>query len=271
MMTKVLFSDNGVLEDISVKMSDYNQGNQSLTIKASEDYLYIGAYYPFNSKFFKMKTVATVASVPSIEYWTGSNGWKSAVEVIDETSGFKNNGFVSLVPNRDNGWTRDDTSMISELKTKVIYDLFWLRIKFSVDTVIDLEWIGEIFSNDYDLGGEFPDLLRAQTLDSFKTGKTDWEEQHIIAARVIVDDLKAKKIINFKEQILDRKELTLASVQKCAAIIYSSFGDDYADQRKDAELEYQKRLKKDIFNIDTEESAIVTPQSQTFRQGYLVR
>lgn len=271
MITRILFSDNGVLNDLSVKMADYNQGNQSLAITATEDYLYIGAYYPFNAKFFKMKTVATIVSNPTIEYWTGSSGWKEAVEVIDETGGFKNNGFITLVPNKDYGWIREDTSRITALYSKVIYDLFWLRIKFSADTVIDLEWIGELFSNDYDLGAEFPDLLRSQTLDSFKTGKTDWEEQHVIAAKVIIDDLKAKKIINFKEQILDRKELTLASVQKCAALIYSSFGDDYADNRKDAELEYQKRLKKDIFNIDTNESATITPEGQKARQGFLVR
>lgn len=271
MMTRVLFSDNGVLTDLSVKMSDYNQGNQLLTITAAEDYIYIGAYYPFNAKFFKMKTVATIVSSPTIEYWTGGNGWKSSVEVIDETNGFKNNGFVTMVPNKDFGWTREDTNKITALYSKVIYDLFWMRIKFSADTVIDLEWIGELFSNDYDLGAEFPDLLRTQTLDSFKTGKTDWEEQHVIAAKVIIDDMKARKIINFKEQILDRKELTLAAVQKCAALIYSSFGDDYADQKKESELEYQKRLKKDIFNIDTAESATITPNTQTFRQGYLVR
>lgn len=271
MMTRVLFSDNGVLSDLSVEMNDYAQGTKSLTITAAEDYLYIGAYYPFNSKFFKMATVATVLSVPSIEYWTGGNGWKSAVEVIDETGGLKKNGFITWTPNKDHGWSREDTSKITALNSKVIYDLFWMRIKFSVNTVIDFSWIGEIFSNDSDLGAEFSDLLRSQTLDSFKTGKTDWEEQHVVASKVIIDDLKARKIINFKEQILDRKELTRASVQKCAAIIYSSFGDDFADQRKECELEYQKRLKKDIFNIDTNESAITSPVAQTFRQGYLVR
>lgn len=270
-MNRVIFSDNGTLTDISAKLDDYNSGNQSLTITAAEDYLYIGAYYPFNSKYFKLKTVATNVAVPTIEYWTGSSGWAQAVEVIDETGGFKNSGYISWVPNKDNGWTREDTNKITALYSKVIYDLFWMRVKFSADTVIDFEWIGEVFSNDFDLGAEFPDLVRTQTLDSFSTGKTNWEHQHVIAAKVVIDDLKAKKIINFKEQILDRKELTLASVQKCAAIIYSSFGDDYADQRKEAELEYQKRLKKDIFNIDTNESAIISPETKTFRQGYLVR
>ncbi len=271
MMTRILFSDNGVLADISTALDDYKNGTKALTIKASEDCIYIGAYYPFNSKFFKMSVVATVESIPSVKYWTGSNGWKDAVEVIDETNGFKNNGFISWTPNRDNGWSREDTDDISELNSKMIYDLFWMKLSFSADTVINFSWIGELFSNDDDLGAEFPDLMRTQTLDSFETAKTNWEHQHVIAGKIIVDDLKSKKIISHKEQILDRKELTLASVQKCASIIYSSFGDDFENNKKNCELEYQKRIKKDIFNIDKDETALPTVQTLSIRQGRLYR
>lgn len=271
MMTRVLFSDNGTISDLSTKLDDYKSGSESLTIVHTEDCIFIGAYYPFNSKFFKLGTVSSVVSNPSIEYWTGSSGWVEAVEVIDETNGFKNSGFISWTPDKTKGWIREDSDDIADISGKVIYDLFWIKISFSASCTMTLDWIGELFSNDNDLGAEFPDLLRTQTLTSFETGKTNWEHQHVIAGKVLVDDLKSKKIISFKEQILDRKEFTLAAVQKCAAVIYNSFGDDYVDNKKECEIEYNKRINKDIYNIDTCETAIPTVQTQETRQWRLTR
>lgn len=282
MMTRILYSDNGVLTDLSSKLDDYNSGSETLTINAAQDAIFIGAYYPFNSKFFKITDRvddpdALPAPIvydpmnPTIEYWTGSNGWESAVEIIDETNGFKNSGFLSFVPNKNNSWSREDSTEIPELLGKTIYDLFWMKLTFSDDGDLELKWIGELFSNDNDLGSEFPDLLRSQTLDSFKTGKTSWEEQHIIAAKVLVDDLKSRKIISFKEQILDRKEFTLASVQKCASLIYNSFGDDFLEQKKECENEYSKRIKKDVYNVDKNETAVVDVKNLTARQGMFYR
>lgn len=270
-MTRIIFSDNGSLTDLSTKLDLYNTNTNEITIKASEDCILIGAYYPFNSKYIKTKAAATFATSPTIQYWTGSNGWTDCVEIIDETNGFMNSGFLSFVPNKDNSWSREDSSEIADLLGKVIYDLFWVKITFSVDSKINLSWIGELFSNDSDLGAEFPDLMRSQTLDSFSTGKTSWEEQHVIAGKILIDDLKSRKIISYKEQILDRKEFTLASVQKCASIIYSSFGDDFIDNKKECDIEYNKRLSKDIYNIDKTETAIVSTYTLEARQGRLTR
>lgn len=271
MITRVFFSDNGILSDLSQKLDDYKIGDSSLVIKAAEDSLLIGAYYPFNSKFFKIGAASSAVSVPSVQYWSGSNGWADSVEVIDETGGFKASGFISWTPDKDKGWMREDSDEIALLTGKVIYDLFWMKISFSADCTVTLDWIGELFSNDNDLGAEFPDLMRTQTLTSFETGKTSWEHQHVIAGKVLIDDLKSKKIISHKEQILDRKEFTLAAVQKCASIIYSSFGDDYIDNKKECDIEYKKRIDKDIYNIDKDESARVTPQTLESRQWRLTR
>lgn len=280
MLTRVLFSDNGVLSDISTELDDYKNGSKSLSIVAAEDAIYIGAYYPFNAKFFKIDSRNDVVGppavvyspmIPVIKYWSGSNGWKSAVEVIDETNGLKQSGFISWTPNKDFSWSREDSNDVAELSSKTIYDLFWIKLTFSVDGTVNFKWVGEMFSNDSHLGAEFPDLLRSQTLTSFESGKTDWEHQHVIAAKVIIDDLKTKKIISHKEQILDRREFTLAAVQKCASIIYSSFGDDYIDNKKACDAEYAKRINKDIFNVDKEETAIPTTMTIAQRQWRFTR
>lgn len=268
---KILLSKNGTLNDLTQVLDDYKNGSSLIQINHTEDKIYIGAIHPFNSKFFKLKTPSEINLSSKIEYWTGSNEWKEVVELNDDTEGMMKSGFISFVPNKDFGWVREDTNKIDALYSKVIYDLFWMRLSFNVSGEIELSWVGELFSNDDDLSNEFPDLLRSQTLDSFETGKTNWEAQHVVAAKLIIDDLRSKKIIDHKEQLLDRKEFTLASVQKCASIIYSSFGDDYIDNKKECDIEYKKRISKDIFNIDKNQSAQVNVQSITQRQMRLSR
>lgn len=268
---KILLSKNGTLTDLTTILDDYKNGSSEIEINHTQDAIFIGAIHPFNSKFFKIKTPAVSSLLPKIEYWTGSSDWKEAIELIDETEGLTKSGFITIVPNKDHGWIREDTNRIAALYSKVIYDLFWMKISFGASDTVELSWVGELFSNDDDLSNEFPDLLRSQTLDSFETGKTNWEAQHVIAAKLIIDDLRSKKIIDYKEQLLDRKEFTLASVQKCASIIYSSFGDDYLNNKRECDIEYKKRISKDIFNIDRNQSAQVNTQSITQRQTRLSR
>lgn len=276
MNLRLLFSDNGTITDYSKNVHDYGKTSQAVSFKPSEDAFYLGAYWPFNSKFFKFTTAFLSSLVPvKVEYWTGSSGWKEAVEVIDETDGLTSSGFISWNPDKDFGWMRDDTDMVADLTTVVIYDLFWMKMtldaSITADVTASLSYVGELFSDDRVLAYEYPDLVRAQTLSSFKIGKTDWEEQHILATKIILDELRAKKVITFKEQILDRREFELASVSKCAEIIYSSFGLDFADYKDKAYLEYKKRMNKDIFNVDKNQTAQVNPQTLSSRQGYFTR
>jgi hypothetical protein len=271
MMTRFLHSDNGTIVDYSTDVADYDSTYAALTCAAAEDYVYIGAYYPFNSKYLKLTTVAASGPTMSIEYWSGSNGWKTAVEVIDETKKLSQSGFLTWTPNKFYGWSRYDTTYIPELATVTIYDLFWMRIKFSAGVTFSVQWLGELFSSDDNLSAEYPDLMTTQCLTAFKAAKTSWEEQHVIAAKVVIDDMKLKKIISFKEQILDRRELTLAATSKCAEIAYNAFGDDFVDQRDSARKEYLMRIKKDIFNVDLDQTARPTELTQTMRQGRFER
>lgn len=279
MNNRILFSDNGSLKDLSQKLNNLFTGLEAFDYVAAEDFLYIGARLPFNHIYFKLGSVLNlVPAKMKIEYYDGTR-WIETVEVIDGTQGFASSGMVQFTPNRINQWTarstKDAGEEITELKTVVIYDRYWIRISFDVDLTpaIEVSWVGNIFSADEDLSGEFPDFAKTARKVSFKPGKTDWFDQHAIAAQVIVSDLIEMGTIREKGQILNWSDFTLASVSKVAEIIFTASGDDYVDDRNSARQEYKARLKsaspkidKDLDGIESQVEAI-----ETSSQGWFSR
>jgi hypothetical protein len=236
-----------------------------------DDFIYIASDFPFNHLFVKLGSVVNaVSSTMKIEYY--ENQWNEVVEIRDETNGLFNDGFIEFTPNKDKGWLRQLESEDVGL-TKVIYDKYWLRISFP-DTLtegVQLSFIGHKFSDDTDLFSEYPVFNDSNFMAAFKTGKTSWEEQEIKAAELIANDLQKKSVIISKDQILDRKRFLGASVCKTAEIIFSSFGNDYLEQKKEASLEYQKRLNLSQYSIDTNADGILQPEEIRTRQGWLSR
>lgn len=251
--------------DISQEVNDYYSGSKSLAILNTET-LYIGDRHPFN--FFYIKSSGTTQSVASslgISYWDGTE-WKNAVEVIDETSSaskpLAQSGYISFTPDKRYGWFRESTNdggeTVNGLTTFCIYDHFWIRINptNSLSTTT-IDWIGRKFSDDNDLGTEYPSLVRTAIKTSISAGKTNYEEQAIRAYDIIVNDLISNKLITDGNQILDRNQIKLTSVAKVAELIFSMLGDDYEDQRINANKEYVKRLHNCIPKIDINNNASI--------------
>ncbi len=129
-----------------------------------------------------------------------------------------------------------------------------------------------LFSDDDDLGAEYPDLTRSTVLQAFGgVSKTSWQEQHARAAELIVEDLIKLRVIEQKGQIIDRDTFRTASVSKVAEIIYRARGDDYIDDRVEARNEYQARLNKVIYNVDKDKDGRLDIQEQTQQTGWLGR
>jgi hypothetical protein len=275
--TRAIYSNNGVLTDISTKLANYHNGTFTLVdFVAAEDYLYIGNVVPFNHFYLKMGTASVASTTMSIDYW-GGNTWNSVVETIDETEGLTQDGYVTFVPDRDSGWTEGDTNgqgqSITGLTSVTIYDKYWIRVSLNNDLTDNavISWIGNKFSDDNDLGSEFPDLVRASVITAFEAGKTDWEEQHVRAAEVIISDLIKKKIIFAKGQILDRNTFMLPSISKVSEIIYNAFGDDYEKNKKASKDEYTARIDKSIYDVDNNLDGELTPNEMGTRQGFMSR
>jgi hypothetical protein len=256
MNKRILFSDNGTISDWTMALNNYNGASKTIDFVAGEDALLIGSKLPFNSLYFKLKELNVISSEVSIEYY--SNGWNSAVEVTDETNGFTQSGHITFVPNKNSTWSmKPDSTEIAELSSVIIYDQYWLKITFgtTITATTAIQWVGSLFSNDEDLAAEFPDLVKSDVLYSYKANKVDWQEQHVKTAEIIEHDLINKGIIDGSENILARDWYRNAAVQKTAEIIFSAFGDDYADQRLRAREEYGLRLVKRLARVDKNNNA----------------
>ena len=280
---RVIYSNNGVLSDFSKELNKYQSGNQVISdFVASEDKIFIGSRHPFNHLFIKFITPNANNVTASIKYWDGEE-FHSVVHIDDETNGFKNNGFITFFPDKDESWDRESTNhsgeQVTGLTSVKIYDLYWLELTFDSDfsANVDLSWFGQKFCDDDDLGGEYPDLNRSVMRDAFlKDGqvsgdKTDWEEQIVIASKMIIKDLKAKNLIYHSGQVLEREVFKLTCVSKLAEIIYNSLGDDYIDNRTSSRQEYISRLDNSVNQLDKNKNALVDVVEEAARSGFMSR
>jgi hypothetical protein len=276
MNKRVLFSNNGSIEDFSTAMEEYKNGSKVLPFVAAEDFIYIGSRLPFNHIYFKLKVPNLIASTMTAKYWDGS-AWVDFVDTIEETNGFTESGFVTFVPNRDKPWKMSSTNYSSEsvdgLESVTIYDMYWVRLEFSADlsSTTELQFVGSLFCNDDDLAGEYPDFARNNVKAAYEAGKTSWEEQAVIASKILIDDLIKKGVIDDGNQILNRSDYTLSCVHKLAEIICNAFGDDYADQKKAAREEYNQRLSKRIHKVDVNKSGREEPFERVHSTGWFGR
>lgn len=238
----------------------------------SGSYIYIATDFPFNHLYIKLGTIVNIVASTnmSVEYYGTS--WNSVVELRDETIGLSASGGIEFTPNRDVTWTRAVYSSDAGV-TPVLYQKYWTRISFdkTLTPSLSLSFIGNKFSDDNDLYAEYPVFNDSNYLSAFKSGKTDWEEQHIKASDLIIQDLQKKGVILGPEQVLDKRKFLGASVCKTAEIIYTAFGNDYIEQRKAAASEYSKRLDLSQFNTDMNNNAILEVGEVMAKQGWLSR
>jgi hypothetical protein len=273
---RIFFKESSVITDISKEINKYKSDIYIMSLGTS-DAIYIGADFPFNHFYVKMGEVVNELNANvNIEYWDGTN-WISAVHINDYTYAFSQSGFIEFTPDRDEQWLMESTKASGEsitgLETITVYDKYWIKITVSSNLTsgIELSWIGNKFSDDDDLFSEYPIFNDATFLTGFETGKLDWEEQHVKAAELIVQDLKRKNVILGKEQILERDILMPASVAKVAEVIFNAFGNDYSEQRQHAKEEYLRRVDLSKYVVDTNNNGITDAVDVRYSQGWLSR
>lgn len=259
---RVLYSDNGVLEDITLKVNNFRDRTYSLAYKTG-DYLYIGVDLPFNHKYFDLVTANAIVLQPTIETWDGSE-WDLAVDILDETQEGTTNpdaslgqsGTISFKTDEDEtGWGCDDTKDIPELNSAIIYNKYWLRISWNANFTTTINHIGQKFCSDDDLYGFYPDLDNQDLRDCFvrtepEGTKLDWIEQEIQAVEAITREMRARHILWTPNQILDFEILRNAAIHKTAEIILGALGTAYEENRKLASEKYKEAFNLDKFNVD---------------------
>jgi len=274
---RIIFSDNGVESDLSLNLNNFRTGNVILPYVVNQDYLYIGTDLPFNHKYIDILTVNDVAATVNIEIWY-SNAWIAAVDIIDETSvsgkALAQSGIIQWKTNRLKGWSKEqDSEDVGDIATVGIYNMYWIRMKWnaSLKATTTLKYIGYKFSNDSALYGYYPDLNNDQIKASFATGKTDWNEQHFIAAEQIIRDLKTRNLIISSHQILDYEHFLEPAIHKVAEMIYCGLGKAYEENRKLAKTYYDNALKLNFFNVDRNADANLSESERSVSTSWLSR
>lgn len=262
--------------DVSPELNDFRRGTKVMQILLT-DQLYVGCEWPFNHKYFDVLAANANASVASVQFWDGST-WNDAVDVIDETAtGGKTlaqSGTISWAMDRIGGksWFREqDSNRISALTGTRIFELYWMRFRFSasLSAATELRYIGERFSDDTDLISFYPDT--PNLLTAFASGKTDWREQEFASAEAIARDLRSQAVLYRREQILRSELFNEASVHKTAQIIYSALGIQYEDRMKAAAVAYRAALNFKQFELDRNADAIPDGYESTISTAFQTR
>lgn len=274
---RVLFKDNLTSRDISIKLNEYLSGSEVIAVVAAEDALYIGSDLPFNHRWIDVSVFNDLASSMSVKLWNGST-WKSAVDVIDQTSvagvTLAQSGILSWTPDRNESWSSQlSTEDIPELSTFKIYDMYWAKIEFTADlkSTTAINYVGYKFSNDSELYGEYPELDNSTLRNSFKSGKLNWNDQAFIAAEYIIQDLRAMNVIWSRNQILNWPLFKSASVHKMAEIIFRSLGSEYEAELADSMKAYRSSLNMKMFQVDLNRNATLDEKEKRETVGFLRR
>lgn len=272
---RAIYSDNGVLTDASNALQADGDGLAKILTPA-EDYFYIGQMMPFNNVFAWLEVLSTATTaVLTVQYWSGS-AWVDAVDTLDGTKGFTRNGCIQFVPDKNKIWTQVfDTSEAPTafgLTSLKIYNLFWIRIKSSVELSATAKFkrLTYAFCLTTDLKTHMPDIN--SYLDAWGGSlKTDWIEQIIAASEQVVIDLKARGMVLTAGQILLLDDVSYATQMKTLANIAVPLGPNFETQRTEWLKEYKAALSIKRFTLDVNQTGAVELGEQGLSVGQLVR
>lgn len=277
--SRVILNKNGVLTDLTLPLSDYHSNTAVTHIDTGTDFLYVGSDLPFNHRYFMVSVENNQSATISIDLWSG-DGWTPAIDILDDTINtghpLGKSGIISWTPDPDkSSWSYDDTDEMpnSGLQSLKIKGLYWARLKWSdsLRSTMALQYIGHKFSEDADLYVEYPEFSSVNFKHAFKAAKSDWNEQHLLAAEYVIQDLRTINVIRQGDQILDWRRFKNASIHKTAEIIFKAFGDDYSDNLVQAKRDYKDALQQKYYNVDKDENATLTDQEKLAATEFLTR
>lgn len=280
MSSRIIWSDNGVIKDLSINQNSFVTGSDVIDFVAGQDYIYIGGDFPFNHRYFDVGSVNAVTSALTVELWDGTD-WRQAVDVLDQTSiagvALAGSGIISWRPNENYSWVRDNTNLsghtITGLSSLKIFGLYWARLSWSASltNTTAIKFIGQKFSEDADMYAYYSQLSDSNVKAQFQAGKTNWNEQVMQAAVEIIRDLKIKNVAVSGSQVLNWELFREASIHKTAAIIYQSFGKDFFENADRAEKAYQKAMTDSLKMIDQNNDAKLDEFERFTSSGWLSR
>ncbi len=255
----VFWDDNGTFSDLSQSLLDYSRDFETVGLSSSDDYLFVGFEKPINGFYVELETANTVANSFSLEYYNGTS-FSAVDELLDESKGWTRSGFVS--------WARpvDSTTAqtIEEATTINSQEAFWYRIRPSADhdAGTQLRGLGVVFSDDRDIQEHEPRLVKTSFIPS---GQNSHILSHVAARDEIIQDIRKRELSKknssnvfaediFALDLLDFKQLRMASKYKAMELIYNGLSDNpddvYAVQSTKYKLDYEDAFKLFLLDLD---------------------
>jgi hypothetical protein len=274
---RVIHSDNATLTDYSLQNEDITT-TLPFAIVAAQDYYYLGFRLPTNNFFIQIDTANDEASVLSVQYWDQST-WRDGVDVLDGTSTsgvtFAKNGVVQFSPDSRYQWAISADALTgvfpTELSTLNITNVYWLRLKFSANLAAStaVKRIAYAFTSTQNVNAH--DVFLQNYYTSIAAGKTNWDDEIILASMRVVRDLKKKMIIYDKGQILNLEDVAIPCEHKTREIIYYNLGGDYADKVESARKEYLETINAESLTLDTNRDGRVSYEEINNTRGAIIR
>lgn len=254
-------SGDQTFTDITVQVNQWNNGQTVEINMVSGDYIYISSFLPFNHKFIDFAAASEDAVAPLIEICAGRAEWNPVADQLDYTLGFTQSGILQFTPQYDEkGWGiigKSTTEVDALANAPVVYHSYWMRFSFPSAISFELKYIGQKFSSDVDLFEEYPMLRKTTLMSGWQVGKTDWNDQHLLAANYISKEMVQRGLIFTNNQILDIATLRNPSVHKAAWIIYSGLGaKNYEAEIKNSSQNFETAMTQKIFQVDLNANAV---------------
>ena len=249
MFERFFWDNNGTLED---KTIEWTNPNSKTAPYDGQGYIYISSYLPFNHRYFDIDIVNDQGGTLKIDHWWSSE-WKTVVDNLDYSELMTKSGNILFTIDKDNGWDAEcESSDIPELANTNVYDAYWMRVSLQTPapSALTINYIGYKFAEESDLFFKYPMLNNARLKSAFASGKTDWNDQLFDASQYIVKDLKSRKIVISKNQVLTLDRYRDACVHKAAEIIFNGLDEkwvNYIDMARDS---YSKDMNLEDYGVD---------------------
>ena len=258
----MLFDYVRILKNIDATLTDLsfeNQDDSSLPLIELDttDFLLIGMQYPFNNFFVDISTPNNNASALTLEYWNGSQ-WTAAVDVLDGTSlagatmGRSGTVLFSL-DRRYAGWSKVNntkTDSLTELVTKDIYDLYWLKVSVSADLDVTtaIRELGFAWTSGSKMKQVKPEIDRY--MPSFESGKQSWNKEIMMASKMMITELKKADLAYGPQQVIRMDDFWLPATYKTLWLIYSSLGPAYLETANAMAHQFNKLINVNNITVD---------------------
>ncbi len=182
----VYHDDNGSFSDKTFFAKDYSGDPFTIDLNATQDYLYIGFYKPFNRMYVEMKVANTNANSFTIQYYDKNSDSFTNIPgiVVDESIGFTRSGFIYFnVPRNSSGEYIWEPTAINSVSR------YWIRIRPSANhsATTQIQGLNLVFSDDRDLIEEKTNIV---TKYATAQPTASWILKHQSARNEIIQYLK---------------------------------------------------------------------------------